>query len=479
MFTPKDKLADWFEAYASLMELNVWTSTTISDAQYDDASGSWSVNVRRGGDAAPREMHPRHIVLATGHSGEALAPSFPGQDSFKGRLYHASAHQDASDADVKSRTVVVVGTGNSGHDICQNYCDNGAHVTMLQRGGTYVISASKGVFMLHKGQYDETGPPTADADVFGQSLPIPVQFTLNTHGTARITETDKEMLDGLDKAGFKVDLGPQDSGIFRKYMTRGGGYYINVGCSELIAQGKIKVKQSEGIARFEEDGIVLKSGEKLAADVVVLATGYDNMRTTASKILGKEADRMRDVWDLNQEGELNAVSAFAGHSGRSGTNKCADEQLDVAMERTPWRVVYRRKPGAVQDILAAAGAADQGVRRRAVQAAGKLNVLRLLYRYALHNERTRLVDTTEYMRIKTSSSAIEHRGSCSFHHCAGILVHVSTDHLVHEHRHVHDAVVGRLAAIHGHCVRRIARQQNPFRTGHVMPSVYRRDPIFQ
>jgi lysine/ornithine N-monooxygenase len=114
----------------------------------------------------------------------------------------------------------------------------------------------------------------------------------------------------LATAGFDVYKGIDDSGIARLYYTRGGGYYIDVGCSHLIAEGKIKVHRSpDGIRGFKPHALVLADGTELEADVVVLATGYDNMRTTVRKVLGdRVADRCRDVWDLDHEGELNAVS---------------------------------------------------------------------------------------------------------------------------------------------------------------------------
>jgi lysine/ornithine N-monooxygenase len=52
----------------------------------------------------------------------------------------------------------------------------------------------------------------------------------------------------------------------------------------------------------------LADGSELKADIVVLATGYDNMKTSVRKIMGdKVADRCKDVWDLDEEGEVNAV----------------------------------------------------------------------------------------------------------------------------------------------------------------------------
>lgn len=128
--------------------------------------------------------------------------------------------------------------------------------------------------------------------------------------TQRIAAAEKETLEGLRRAGFQLDFGPDGAGIARAYFTRGGGYYIDVGCSQLIIDGKIKVKHSpDGISSFGNRELRLKDGSSLPADVVVLATGYDNMRTTVRKVLGdRVADRCADVWDLDHEGELRAVS---------------------------------------------------------------------------------------------------------------------------------------------------------------------------
>ncbi|RLL95775.1 hypothetical protein CFD26_105750 [Aspergillus turcosus] len=317
LFTPKDKLADWFEAYARIMELNVWLKTSVKSAVYDDTKAQWTVTVARGDTGSERVLHPRHIVWCTGHSGEPKIPTFPGQAQFKGTVYHGSQHRDASDYNVKGKKVVVVGTGNSGHDIAQNFYENGADVTMLQRSGTYVITADKGVLMMHEGLHEENGPPTEEADIIFESLPYPVRFALDVHFTKRAYEAEKDILDGLQAAGFELDFGVDGAGISRAYMTRGGGYYIDVGCSQLIADGKVKIKRSpEGIAGFNDRGLLLKDGSALDADIVVLATGYDNMRTTVRKVLGdRVADRCRDVWDLDEEGEINAMWRPSGHPG--------------------------------------------------------------------------------------------------------------------------------------------------------------------
>jgi cation diffusion facilitator CzcD-associated flavoprotein CzcO len=307
-FTAKDKLGDWFEAYASIMELNIWNSTTITKSAYDDASHIWTVDVKRG-DGDERILKPRHVIFCTGHSGEPKIPSFPGQDSFAGIAHHASQHKDAGSTDVKDKKVIVVGTGNSGHDIAQNYCENGASVTMLQRSPTHVVSADIGLLMMTEALYGEDSPPTEDADIYAQSIPNQIGFAMARPAIKAIAAKEKETLDGLAKAGFNLNSGVDGGGLFSLFLTRGGGYYIDVGCSKLIVDGKIRVVQSpKGIKGFEKHKLILADGTKLDADIVVLATGYDNMRTSLKKALGEEAaSRCKDVWDLDAEGELNAV----------------------------------------------------------------------------------------------------------------------------------------------------------------------------
>ncbi|KAM0254553.1 hypothetical protein ACHAQJ_006659 [Trichoderma viride] len=316
LFTPKDKLADWLEAYASLMELNVWCNTELQSSSFDETTKSWAVTVKRA-DGSVRNLKPKHVVLATGNAGDAIIPHFEGIESFKGVIYHGSQHKDASaHSDLSGKHVVVVGSGNSSHDLCQNFYECGVgSVTMLQRGGTYVLTSKRGLLMLYSGSYEEGGPPTEDCDVSSQSMPFPVQFAFNVFNTEAIKNVDKDTLEGLSKAGFQLNFAEDGSGLFRRYLTRGGGYYIDVGCSQLIIDGKVKVKSSPGgIKSFTPDGLLLADGSELKADIVILATGYQTMRSTAQTLFGdKVASRLGKVWDLDEEGELNSIWRYSGH----------------------------------------------------------------------------------------------------------------------------------------------------------------------
>jgi cation diffusion facilitator CzcD-associated flavoprotein CzcO len=115
LFTPKDKLGDWFANYAEIMELNIWLGSRIKSVEFIEQSQDWTVQIVRP-DGNVRTIKPKHVVMATGHAGEPYIPTFPGQDGFKGTVYHGSQHQDASLLpDVAGKKVVVCGTGNSGH----------------------------------------------------------------------------------------------------------------------------------------------------------------------------------------------------------------------------------------------------------------------------------------------------------------------------------------------------------------------------
>jgi len=101
-----------------------------------------------------------------------------------------------------------------------------------------------------------------------------------------------------------------------KYFQRGGGYYIDVGASRLIIDGKIKVKQGQEISSILPTGLKFADGSTLEADEIVFATGYQNMRSQARIIFGDEvADRVGDVWGFNAEGEFRTMWQKSGHPG--------------------------------------------------------------------------------------------------------------------------------------------------------------------
>src|SRR5215472_13437134 len=128
-YIPKDKLAGWFEAYVESMELNYWTSAEFEGGGYDNKEERWTVSVRRA-DGTARTMRPRHVVMATGVSGIPNVPDIPSLRNFTGQVMHSSRYEDGED--FSGKRALVIGTGNSGHDIAQDLYSSGAHVTLVQ-----------------------------------------------------------------------------------------------------------------------------------------------------------------------------------------------------------------------------------------------------------------------------------------------------------------------------------------------------------
>ncbi|KAL2757249.1 hypothetical protein ACRALDRAFT_1054600 [Sodiomyces alcalophilus JCM 7366] len=319
IFTPKDKLADFFEAYAKLLDLDAWMQSTIIESKWDDEKTIWTVKIQRkldDGSIQERILHPRHIIQATGHSGKKNIPEIKGMESFKGHLLCHSSEFPGARENAEGKKAIVVGSCNSGHDIAQDYHEKGYDVTMVQRSSTCIVS-SEGITEIGlKALYSENSPHVDDSDPLFHSIPFAVGKVSEKQITAAQAELDKPLLDGLARAGFKLDRGPDDSGLFIKYLQRGGGYYIDVGASRLIADGKIKVKQGQEVVEVLPYGVRFGDGTELEADEVVFATGYDNMRTQTRDIFGDEvADRVGDVWGVNGEGEMRGIWQRSGHPG--------------------------------------------------------------------------------------------------------------------------------------------------------------------
>jgi len=298
-YIPKDKLANWFETYVESMELNYWTGTEFLGGSYDEKEQRWTVTLRR--DGATRAMRPRHVVMATGVSGIPSIPDISSLKDFAGTVLHSTQYQDGEAW--KGKRALVIGTGNSGHDIAQDLASSGAQVTVVQRSPTLVVNIEPSAQLAYA-LYDE-GPPTEDCDLIATSMPFALARKSHIALTAQGKTLDKPLLDGLEAKGFKLDFGDDGSGWQFKYLTRGGGYYFNVGCSDMIAAGQIALKQYDDIAEFTRGGVRLRDGEAIAADLVVLATGYKGQEHLVRKLFGDAiAERVGPIWGFDDQQEL-------------------------------------------------------------------------------------------------------------------------------------------------------------------------------
>lgn len=298
VFSPKDKIGDWLEMYTKVMELNYWTNTTAKSAKFDEATKEWTVVVER--DGKEIVLKPKQLVFATGMSGKANVPKFKGMETFKGEQHHSSSHPGPDG--YKGKRVVVIGSNNSSHDICAALYENGVDVTMIQRSTTHIVRSDALMEIGLGGLYSEravnAGMTTAKADLIFASLPYAILHTFQKPVYDKIREVDADFYAALEKAGFQLDFGPDDSGLFMKYLRRGSGYYIDIGASQLIIDGKIKLVGGQ-VEEITADGVKLTDGREIPADVIVYATGYGSMNGWIADLIDqKTADKVGKVWGL-------------------------------------------------------------------------------------------------------------------------------------------------------------------------------------
>jgi putative flavoprotein involved in K+ transport len=298
VFSPKDKIGDWLEMYTRVMELNYWSSTTAKSARYDEEAGEWLVVVER--DGADITLRPKQLVMATGMSGKPNVPEIPGMDVFKGDQHHSSQHL-GPDA-YRGRKAVVIGSNNSAHDICAALWEVGADVTMVQRSSTHIVRSDTlmdiGLSALYSEQAVQAGVTTEKADMIFASLPYRILHEFQIPLYDQMRERDADFYDRLEKAGFQLDWGEDGSGLFMKYLRRGSGYYIDVGASDLVADGKIKLAVRQ-VDHLTEHAVVLEDGTELPADLVVYATGYASMNGWVAELIDQDvADQVGKVWGL-------------------------------------------------------------------------------------------------------------------------------------------------------------------------------------
>jgi cation diffusion facilitator CzcD-associated flavoprotein CzcO len=308
------KLAHWLEHYAETLELNIWTQSELipSKTSFDSKTNQWTVTINHEG-REERTFTVSHVVLSTGTGGGKpwLPPKAPGQDNFKGRVIHSSEVSGGSP--FKGEKVLIIGTGSSGHDLALDCYRNGADVTMLQRSPTYIMSIKNGMKHFVESTFNEDTHNNLNfVDRTAEATPKAVVKLHHQRTVKTVAELDKELLDGLEKVGFRTYLGPDRTGLMFLSYQRNGGYYYNSGASTAIAEGKINIQPGE-IAKFTENEVHFKDGNVMRPDSVVFCTGYTGFQDSVREILGEEYVKMMNpIWGLDEEVELKSVFRDCG-----------------------------------------------------------------------------------------------------------------------------------------------------------------------
>ena len=302
VFAPKDKIGDWLEMYTKVMELNYWGSTTATKAVFNEATQEWEVSVNRAGRDIV--LRPKQLVFALGVSGYPNTPEIPGAESFQGDQHHSSRHPGPEA--YAGKQCVVLGSNNSAHDICAALWEQGAEVTMVQRSSTHIAPSDSLMELALGGLYSEqavkNGIDHHTADLVFASVPYKIMHTFHIPVYDEMKKRDADLYSRLEKAGFLLDFGVDGSGLFMKYLRRGSGYYIDVGASELVANGSVKLKSGVNIERINPRSVTLSDGTELPADLLVYATGYGSMNGWLADLISPEvADKVGKCWGLGSD----------------------------------------------------------------------------------------------------------------------------------------------------------------------------------
>ncbi|KAL4243845.1 hypothetical protein ABKN59_010876 [Abortiporus biennis] len=320
-YTPRDKLADWLESYAVFQDLTVWTKSALKQRPiYDSDTKKWTVTVSRriqnpGGEEVEInvQIQPAHIVLATGTLGKMFKPTLEDESKFQGIIIHGSEYQGGKE--FVDKKVIVVGAGNTSIDICQDLCHHKASsVTMVQRSSTCVVTGDN--VTKHMSETWVDGFPVGVGDFKFATTPLGFQRRMAINDQQAMWDEEKELHEKLRKGGIKLNMGPDGSGQFILVFSRCGGYWLDKGGADLIGSGEIKVKQGIQPVKFTENALVFQDGSKLEADVVIFATGYQNIREVNKELFGEEViDKTSLVYGVDEEYELNGSYRPSGYPG--------------------------------------------------------------------------------------------------------------------------------------------------------------------
>ena len=311
-FTPKDKLGDFLESYATLLDLTVWTGSHVENVTLDAATRRWTFDVVRS-DGSRRTMSPHHLVLATGNNAQPIMPDFPTRADYQGEVIHAVEYK-GWDRWV-GKKAVVVGCGVSGHDIAQDLAEHGVDVTMVQRSGVVVLNTSTFHKVMHavhtSGNYS-----VPQGDLINAATPFGVLPSYGAGQLAQAKEMDRELLEGLTAAGFELSDGPDGQGVLGLIFGKNSnGYYYNAGASELIADGTIKIAHGS-VTGYTTTGVTLDDGSTIEADLVVFASGYTGPDASARQILGDEiASKVEGFAKVGDDGEYGRLWRRSGIDG--------------------------------------------------------------------------------------------------------------------------------------------------------------------
>ena len=280
----KRYLVDTAKQYG--IDRHIRFNTSVEDMAFDTARARWTVNVKTpDGD---KQYACNFLLMCTGYYrySAGYTPDFPGADDFKGDIIHPQLWPE--NYDYAGKNVVIIGSGATAVTLLPAMTDEAAHVTMLQRSPTWYFNL----------------PERSNAiPVMSKFMPRSWAFRLlrwyrivqqqviyklirarpKASGDSLFKLAQEQLPPGYDaQTHFRPHYAPWDQ---RLCVVPDGDLF------KAICDGKASVV-TDHIERFVEDGILLKSGERLKAEIIITATGLalEAMGGATASVDGRAVD---------------------------------------------------------------------------------------------------------------------------------------------------------------------------------------------
>ncbi|NP_001358724.1 putative indole-3-pyruvate monooxygenase YUCCA5 [Zea mays] len=249
-YPTKRQFVEYLQAYADRAGVEPRFNQAVTSARYDEAAGLWRVRAEDVlASTSTTEYIGRWLVVATGENAERVVPEFEGARDFAGPVSHVAEYK-CGEA-YRGKRVLVVGCGNSGMEVCLDLCDHGALPSMVVRGSVHVLPRE----ML--------GVATFSVAVFLLRF-LPLRLV-----DAVLVLLARLFLGDLERLGIRR---PACGGPLQLKNARGRTPVLDIGALARIRSGHVRVVP--GIRRLFRGGAELQDGRRVAADAVILATGY-------------------------------------------------------------------------------------------------------------------------------------------------------------------------------------------------------------
>ncbi len=331
--------------------------TRVRQASWDSKEARWTVDAERGDEREPVRYTCNFLFMCSGYYKyeNGYTPEFKGADRFKGRIVHPQKWTD--DIDYAGKSVVVIGSGATAVTLVPELAKTAAHVTMLQRSPTYVVSRPSEDPIAHK---------------LRRHLPEVMAYQITRWKNVlrgmyiyRLCKRDPERIKTLIVGGVRMALGP-DYDVGKHFTPRYKPWDQRVclvpdgDLFETIRKGQASVVTEE-IETFTEDGIQLKTGETLKADLIVTATGLelqpigglslmvDGVPVELPKVITYKGMMYADVpnfafavgytnasWTLKCDLTCEYVCRMINLMDRNGYRQCTPRLNDPTVTPEPW-----------------------------------------------------------------------------------------------------------------------------------------------